>query len=96
MANIEAIKNREIRGCILRALAKTQFRAISNRSLALALVSVTTDIYPHLCYLADKGYVTVVGVEEDEITGVDSLINLTAKGVDLIEESIPADPGIAL
>ena len=44
MANIEAIKNREIRGCILRALAKTQFRAISNRSLALALVSVTTDI----------------------------------------------------
>ena len=33
MASIEAIKNREIRGCILRALAKTQFRAISDHSL---------------------------------------------------------------
>ncbi len=96
MTNMETIKNREIRGCILRALAKTQFRAISNKSLAMALISVTTDIYPHLCYLADKGYITIVNVHEDELTGVESLINLTAKGVDLIEESIPADPGIAL
>ncbi len=96
MTNMEAIKNREIRGCILRALAKTQFRAISNKSLAMALISVTTDIYPHLCYLEDKGYITIAYVHEDELTGVESLINLTAKGVDLIEESIPADPGIAL
>ena len=96
MASIEVIKNREIRGCILRALAKTQFRAIRDHSLALALVSVTTDIYPHLCYLADKGYISVVDVRGDDIPGVESLVNLTAKGVDLIEGSIPGDVGIVL
>lgn len=94
--SIEAIKNREIRGCILRALATSKFKAISNKSLALALISVTNDIWPHLCYLADKGYITVADVPDDDVHGMEYSVNLTAKGVDLIEESIPADPGITL
>jgi DNA-binding PadR family transcriptional regulator len=80
----------------MRALAKGTFKPISNRSLALALVSVTQDLYPHLCYLADKGYITITAVDDEDIHGMESVINLTAKGVDLIEESIPADPGITL
>ena len=46
--------------------------------------------------LADKGYISVVDVRGDDIPGVESLVNLTAKGVDLIEGSIPGDVGIVL
>ena len=100
MAKIEVIKNREIRGAILRALAHTPFRAISIKTLSRALMGsypdLVSDVRVHLSYLADKGYITLVDVDEAEAGGVEYLVNLTAKGVDLIEENIPADPGITL
>ena len=100
MASMEVIKNREVRGCILRALAHTPCRAISTKSLTRALIGtypdVVSDIRAHLAYLADKGYITLADVDVGTESGIDLLVNLTAKGVDLIEESIPADPGITL
>ena len=94
--SIEAIKNKETRGCIMRALALSQFRAISSHALQMSLIEKCTDIMPQLYYLADKGYITVVDVREDNLTGIDYLVNLTARGVDLIEGNIAADPGVAL
>lgn len=93
---IEAIKNRDTRGCIMRALAHSKFRAISSHTLQMALIEKDTDIMPQLYYLADKGYITVVDVREDNLSGIDYLINLTAKGVDLLEGSIPEDPGVMI
>ena len=93
---IEAIKNKETRGCIMRALALSKFRAISSHTLQMSLIEKDTDIMPQLYYLADKGYITVVDVRQDNLAGIDYLVNLTARGVDLIEFSIPSDPGIAL
>ncbi|MDD3401414.1 MAG: hypothetical protein PHT58_07295 [Eubacteriales bacterium] len=97
MANdITAIKNREIRGCIIRALGKSDGRPISQKSLAMALISVTTDIAPHLYYLGDKGYIRVTDVGDDEIHGVNCVVQLTAKGIDLLEGSIADDPGVTI
>ncbi len=96
MANIDAIKNREVRGCIMRALGISKGKAISNTALANALLSVCTDLEPFLFYLADKGYISIIPVENDEVTGIKSLINLTAKGIDLMEGNILDDPGITL
>lgn len=96
MASIDTIKNREIRGCIMRALGISKGRAISNTSLANALISVCTDLDPYLFYLADKGYISIIPVDNDDMTGITSLINITAKGIDLMEGNIPDDPGITL
>lgn len=93
---IEVLKNKETRGCIMRALALSKFRAISSHTLQMSLIEKDTDIMPQLYYLADKGYITVVDVKQDNLTGIDYLINLTARGVDLIEGSIGDDPGITL
>ncbi|MPL94051.1 hypothetical protein SDC9_40199 [bioreactor metagenome] len=94
--SIEALRNKETRGCIMRALALSRFRAISSHTLQMALVEKDTDIMPQLYYLADKAYITVVDVKQDNLTGIDYLINLTAHGIDLIEGNIPADPGVAI
>ena len=97
MANdITAIKNREIRGCIIRALAKSDGRPISQKSLAMALISMTTDLAPHLYYLGDKGYIRASAVEDDDIHGINCVVQLTAKGFDLAEGSIADDPGITI
>lgn len=48
----------------------------------------------YLDYLVDKGYVKA-WEEEDDMTGVNrTLSKLTASGIDLLEGSIPADPGV--
>jgi hypothetical protein len=100
MANMETIRNREVRGCILRALAKSPFRAISSKTIASALMgtfpAAAVDINVQLAYLADKGYISTVDVSKDDVSGIDLMVNLTARGVDLIEENILADPGITL
>ena len=94
--SIEAIKNREVRGCIMRALAASPGRPMSSKSLQMALIEVSTDISQQLYYLGDKGYIRVVDAKDKDLSGIEYLINLTAKGIDLLEESIPADPGVAL
>lgn len=96
MGNIDTIKNREIRGCIMRALGISKGHAISNTSLANALINVSADLDPYLFYLADKGYISIIPVDDEDMTGITSLINITAKGIDLMEGNIPDDPGITL
>ena len=94
--SIEAIKNKEVRGCIMRALALSQFNPISSHTLQMALVDKCTDIMPQVLYLEDKGYISVKDVSKENLGGIQYLINLTANGVDLIEGSIAPDPGVTL
>ena len=94
--SIEAIKNKEVRGCIMRALALSQFNPISNHTLQMGLIDKCTDIMPQVLYLKDKGYIRVDDVSKENLGGIQYLINLTAKGVDLIEGSIAPDPGVSL
>lgn len=94
--SIEAIKNREVRGCIMRALALSQFTPISSHALQMALIDKCTDIMPQVYYLRDKGYIRVDDVSKENLGGIQYLITLTATGVDLIEGSIAADPGVTL
>lgn len=94
--SIEAIKNKEVRGCIMRALALSQFNPISNHALQMGLIEKSTDIMPQVLYLKDKGYIRVDDVSKENLGGIQFVVNLTAKGVDLIEGSITPDPGVSL
>ncbi|MCL2671981.1 MAG: hypothetical protein FWF10_08090 [Clostridiales bacterium] len=91
-----AIKNRETRGAILRALSTGGMRPISKKSLENALVSIATDIYPHLTYLSDKKYIRIIGADSNSILNTGDTVELTAHGIDLMEGSIPDDPGIII
>lgn len=93
---IEAIKNKEVRGCIMRALALSQFKPISSHTLQMALVDKCTDIMPQLRYLESKGYISVQDVSKENLGGIQYIVNMTANGVDLIEGSIDPDPGVTL
>jgi len=94
--SIEAIRNKEVRGCIMRALALSQFNPLSSHTLQMALVDKCTDIMPQVRYLESKGYISVQDVSKENLGGIPYLINLTAVGVDLIEGSIAPDPGVSL
>lgn len=47
-------------------------------------------------YLADKGYVHAVEGKIDDLDLVRTLVKLTPTGIDLLEGTIPADPGVVL
>jgi hypothetical protein len=64
--------------------------------LANALAGVTTDIYEHLLYLADKGYIRVESLDENPLSCLEYTVVLTAKGIDLLDGSIRDDPGIVI
>jgi len=47
-------------------------------------------------YLKEKGYVSVQEVRDDGLGLSRTLVKLTASGVDLLEGSIPPDPGVSI
>jgi hypothetical protein len=93
-------RHREIRGWILRALHINHPEGLTERNIYLAL----HDIFPGLIetalpsemnYLRDKSYIKSNKVASelcDEIW----IHKITAAGIDLMERSVPADPGIEL
>ncbi len=59
-------------------------------------MGVAADLEEHLQYLADKGYLTK-DLLKDEISGVKRWVAfITAKGIDLLDETIDPDPGVEI
>jgi DNA-binding MarR family transcriptional regulator len=90
---------REVRGMILRMCEINKPYGCSEQLISLALQENQFSVSPsllkgHIDYLEEKGYVRA---EDHEHYGIQrSIVFLTAKGTDLLEGNIPADPGIML
>lgn len=93
---VQVTKNKMLRGQFLRTIALFYPSAISLKQLKISLLSkgmtVEADISKVVSYLQDKEYIRYtqgcIGGFEDDDT-----VELTAKGVDLIEGTIN-DPGV--
>ena len=94
IAEQEVAKNKAIRGYIIRALARGNQNAIRVRQLTNALVAdgmiFSPDISKYLDYLADGGYIEFSDkkVNAYNVYRKDGVIQLTKKGVDLVEGTI--------
>lgn len=92
------MKNKMLRGQVLRTLALFYPDSVSVNGIRSALISrgvtFSADMTKILHYLEDKEYITVTAIKLSEIKD-DDQVELTAKGVDLIEETID-DPGVEL
>ena len=99
IAEQEVAKNKAIRGYIIRALTRGNQNAILVRQLTNALVAdgmiFSPDISKYLDYLADGGYIEFSDkkVNAYNVYRKDGVIQLTKKGVDLVEGTIE-DPGV--
>ena len=98
MDETQVLKNKQMRGQIIRTLALfyPDTTSISNIRTALITKGVTStgEMDKHLTYLKDKKYIIVKdGFIKDAKD--DDMVTLTAKGVDLVEETIK-DPGVIL
>lgn len=90
------------RGTLLTLLYANQTAAVTLRSLEYAMMQddprISMEIGEHVYYLADKEYVKVfLGDDPFPMTQNpprEALVRLTAKGVDLMEETID-DNGVA-
>ena len=95
----EVLKNKAIRGYIIRALAKGSQNALLVRQITNALVAdgliLTPDISKQLEYLQEAGYIAFTGTKATAYSAYrqDAVIKLTKEGVDLVECTID-DPGV--
>ena len=95
----EVLKNKAIRGYIIRALAKGNQNALLVRQITNALVAesliLTPDISKHLEYLQEAGYIAFTDKTANAYNAYrrDAVIRLTKEGVDLVECTID-DPGV--
>lgn len=85
------ILKKRTRGLILKALDMMRFKDLSLSAIGAALAewhcpASDNEIKTEIRYLEQKGYVVLA---EDGDAAV-----LTARGVDLLEQSIPEDPGV--
>ena len=98
-AELEAAKNKALRGYIIRALAKGSQNSLLVRQVTNALVGdgliLSPDISKHLEYLQEAGYLAFTGRTANAYNAYrkDAVIKLTRKGVDLVEGTIE-DPGV--
>jgi hypothetical protein len=91
MDQVQVVKNKMMRGQVLRTLALFYPSPITISNLKSALITrgmtLTADTTKVLHYLADKKYIKVTKGNLAEIED-DDLIELTASGVDLLEGSV--------
>lgn len=92
--DLEKSQREETRWRILRALDAGRPLAVSETVLWRTLTDIDLPVTPHgvrreLTYLQDLGLVNVLGKE-----GPTWRADLTAKGVDVIEYTIDAPPGV--
>lgn len=101
MSNLELYEARIARGHVLKVLKTAYPEPASVELLELALNDRHCPTSPAVIqgyaqYLADKGYVTVSEVGSEELGLSRILVKLTPKGIDLLEGTIPKDPGVVL
>lgn len=95
----EVNRNKAIRGYIIRALARGPNGALLVRQISNFLVAdnliVSPDITKHLKYLEDGGYIEYTDRKASAYNAYrrDTVVQLTKKGVDLVEDTIQ-DGGI--
>lgn len=95
----EVNKNKAIRGYIIRSLAKGSQNSLLVKQITNALVAdnliVSPDISKPLAYLQEGGYIEFTNRSANAYNAYrrDAVIQLTKKGVDLVESTID-DPGI--
>jgi DNA-binding PadR family transcriptional regulator len=96
-----ASEAREIRGYIL-VLCKHSYpygcsEQLIGTFLAQSQFSCSpAEIKGHLEYLEEKGYIRMEELRVDKLKLHRVVAYITAKGIDLLEGSIPSDPGIML
>ncbi|MDL2288284.1 hypothetical protein LJC32_02765 [Oscillospiraceae bacterium OttesenSCG-928-F05] len=95
----EIMRNKAIRGYIIRSLVKGHqntllLRQITNNLVADGMI-VSPDISKHLDYLKEGGYVTFLDKSVNAYNAYrkDAVIKLTKQGVDLVEGTLD-DPGV--
>jgi hypothetical protein len=98
MNQTEVMKNKMLRGQVLRTLTLFYPSPVDVSGIKSALLTrgllITADITKVLYYLKDKQYINISKSTITEIEDSD-LVELTAKGVDLIEGTID-DPGVEI
>lgn len=92
-------RRKQTRGAILMLLWRNQDTRIAIDTLENVLLEahpyIRSDLPPVLNYLADKGYIDIAPMEPPQLIPLrGAMVRLTSKGVDLVEESIPDDPGV--
>lgn len=92
-------QNKAIRGYIIRSLVKgfqncLLVRQISNALVAEGLI-ISPDISKYLSYLEDSGYIRYTDKKVNSYTAYikDAVVQLTKKGIDLVEGTIE-DAGV--
>ena len=100
-ASVQRHEDKEVRGRILKVLDLEFPRAMSLQMIVFALQSARYNCAPgqvqaHLAYLEQKGYVRTEDVGLEDLDLRREMISLTVQGKDLVEENIPADPGVIL
>ena len=95
----EVLRNKRIRGYIIRALAKGYRGTLSARQIVHMLIAdellLTADIGKYLRYLEEGGYIAYAGknLTAFNVYEKDGSIHLTKRGVDLVEDTIQ-DAGV--
>ncbi|PHS34911.1 MAG: hypothetical protein COA82_06690 [Alkaliphilus sp.] len=88
MDRAQAMKNKMLRGQVLRTLALFYPDTVSISGIKTALVTrgvlLTANTNKAIYYVEDKGYIKIRDVALKEIED-DTQIELTAKGIDLLE-----------
>lgn len=85
------LRNKAIRGYIMRSLAKGHNNTLLCRQLVNVMINdsiiVSPDIAKHLDYLVEKKYIEFTNKKVNSYTAYadDATLRLTATGVDLIE-----------
>ncbi len=101
MSDLTKYESRIQRGQILKVLKVAYPGPASLELLEVTLNDRHCNASPasikgYIEYLEEKGYVSADD-ERDDLLGVTrTLVKLSAKGIDLLEGNIPADPGVAL
>jgi DNA-binding MarR family transcriptional regulator len=97
---VEDIKNmnKQYRGQIMRIIALFYPPSISIKQIKMSLtaygINYQADVDKHLFYLESKGYIKRLG-ETNKLSKDDDFVEITAKGIDLIEGTI-SDEGLLL
>lgn len=97
--NVAVVKRKKARGAVLGLLADSypvgMAYTVLERVLSDANKAQPQDLPGLIQYLEDKHYITVVLPEEPELKPLmGGVVKLSAHGVDLLEESLPEDPGV--
>jgi peptidoglycan/xylan/chitin deacetylase (PgdA/CDA1 family) len=97
--SFEIAKRKKARGAVLGLLDDNYPRTISyivmERLMADTGTAQAHELEGIVRYLQDKGYISVTVPEEPELKPLrNGIIELRAHGIDLLEGSIPEDPGV--